>query len=118
MPFLSFTPPLSQLRFSADSICGTSDADRAARHAAIDGLRNDGAFTPPSVRGTFVLPSNIGGAHWGGVAVDPVRQIAVVPVNRIAAVVQLIPREQFDHERAMTEDKRLGRDYEIGRAHV
>jgi quinoprotein glucose dehydrogenase len=37
------------------------------------------------------VPSNIGGAHWGGVAFDPVRQIVVVPVNRLAAMVQLIP---------------------------
>ena len=29
------------------------------------------------------MPSNIGGAHWGGVAYEPARQIAVVPVNRI-----------------------------------
>jgi quinoprotein glucose dehydrogenase len=59
-----------------------------------------------------VLPSNIGGAHWGGVAVDPERQIAVVPVNRVAAVVQLIPREGFDLKRARTDDERLGHDYE------
>src|SRR5437773_209460 len=108
-PFTAVTPPLSPQRFSTDSVWGTSDAERAACHAAIDGLRNEGIFTPPSVRGTFVMPSNIGGAHWGGVAVDPVRQIAVLPVNRIAAVVQLIPREQFDHAAAMADDKRLGR---------
>ena len=111
-PFTAVTPPLSPHRFSKDSVWGTSDADRAACHAAIDGLRNEGIFTPPSVRGTFVLPLNIGGAHWGGVAVDPVRQIAVVPVNRLGAVVQLIPRESFHHEQAMAEDKRLGHDYE------
>jgi quinoprotein glucose dehydrogenase len=111
-PFTAVTPPLSPHRFSMDRVWGTSDADRTACHAAIDGLRNEGIFTPPSVRGTFVLPSNIGGAHWGGVAVDPVRQIAVVPVNRLGAVVQLIPREGFHHEQAMAEDKRLGRDYE------
>jgi len=111
-PFPKVIAPLSPNRFTLEQVWGVTDADRAACHAAIDSLRNEGIFTPPSVRGTFVLPSNIGGAHWGGVAVDPVRQIAVVPVNRIAAVVQLIPREQFDHERAMTEDKRLGRDYE------
>ena len=111
-PFTAMTPPLSPHRFSVDSIWGTSDADRAACHAAIDGLRNEGIFTPPSVRGTFVMPSNIGGAHWGGVAVDPVRQIAVVPVNRIGAVVQLIPRGDFNHVQAMAEDKRLGHDYE------
>jgi quinoprotein glucose dehydrogenase len=111
-PFTVVTPPLSPHRFTKDSVWGTSEADRAACHAAIDSLRNEGIFTPPSVRGTLAMPSNIGGAHWGGVAVDPVRQIAVVPVNRIAAVVQLIPREQFEHARAMAEDKRLGRDYE------
>src|SRR5256712_6833215 len=111
-PFTAVTPPLSPHRFSTDSVWGMSDADRADCHAAIDGLRNEGIFTPPSVRGTFVMPSNIGGAHWGGVAVDPVRQIAVVPVNRVAAVVQLIPREQFHHEQAMAEGKRPGREYE------
>src|SRR3989442_900863 len=111
-PFTAVTPPLSPHQFSTDSVWGMSDADRAACHAAIDGLRNEGIFTPPSVRGPFVMPSNIGGAHWGGVAVDPGRQIAVVPVNRVAAVVQLIPREQFNHEQAMADDKRLGRDYE------
>src|SRR5437016_6889886 len=111
-PFTAVTPPLSPQRFSPDSIWGTSEADRAACHAAIDSLRNEGIFTPPSVRGTFVMPSNIGGAHWGGVAVDPARQRAGVPVNRIAAVVQLIPREDSHDEQAMAEDKRLGRDYE------
>ncbi len=109
------TPPLSPHRLSVDQVWGASDADRAACHAAIDGLRNEGIFTPPSTQGTLVMPSNIGGAHWGGVAVDPVRQIAVVPVNRIAAVVQLIPRDSFDHARAMAEDKKLGRDYEYNR---
>ena len=111
-PFTALTPPLSPHRFTKDSVWGSTEADRAACHAAIDGLRNEGIFTPPSVRGTFVLPSNIGGAHWGGVAVDPIRAIAVVPVNRIGAVVQLIPREGFDHAAAMADDRRLGREYE------
>jgi quinoprotein glucose dehydrogenase len=61
-------------------------------------LRNEGIFTPPSRRGTLVLPSNIGGAHWGGVAVDPARQLAVVPVNTVAAVVQLLPRDSLGAE--------------------
>ena len=28
-------------------------------------------FTPPSLRGTFMRPSNTGGANWGGAAFDP-----------------------------------------------
>jgi quinoprotein glucose dehydrogenase len=58
------------------------------------------------------MPSNIGGAHWGGVAVDPVRQLAIVPVNRVAAVVQLIPRARYHETTAMKEDMRLKREYE------
>ena len=106
------TPPLSPHRFTVDEVWGVTDADRAACRAAIEGLRNEGIFTPPSMRGTLVLPSNIGGAHWGGVAIDPVRQIAVVPVNRIAAMVQLIPREGFDLARTRAAEQRLGDDYE------
>jgi quinoprotein glucose dehydrogenase len=116
-PFTAVTPPLSPHRFTPDQVWGLTDSDRAACHAAIDGLRNEGIFTPPSVKGTLVMPSNIGGAHWGGLAVDPVRQIAVVPVNRIAAMVQLIPREGFDRERARAEDQRLGHDYEYNGMH-
>jgi quinoprotein glucose dehydrogenase len=111
-PFTTVIAPLSPHRFTTDQVWGPTDADRAACHAAIDGLRNEGIFTPPSTRGTLVFPSSIGGAHWGGLAVDPVRQIAVVPVNRVAVMVQLFPRASFDRERSRTEDQRLGHDYE------
>jgi quinoprotein glucose dehydrogenase len=111
-PFTAVTPPLSPHRLTVEQVWGASDADRDACRAAIEGLRNEGIFTPPSVKGTFVLPSNIGGAHWGGVAVDPQQQLAIVPVNRVAAVVQLIPREGFDLERSRKDDARLGHEYE------
>lgn len=111
-PFTVVTPPLSPHRLTVSEVWGPSEADRAACREVIERLRNDGIFTPPSVQGTLVLPSNIGGAHWGGVAIDPVRQIAVVPVNRIAAMVQLIPRDTFDRERARAEDQRLGQEFE------
>src|SRR5690606_12863574 len=73
--------------------------------------------TPPSTRGSLVLPSNIGGAHWGGLAWDPVRRIAVVPVNRIAAEVQLIPRDSIDFDAAERESDRLGLGYEYNVMH-
>ena len=116
-PFTVVTPPLSPQRFTLDEVWGISEADRAACRAAMQGLRNDGIFTPPSVRGTVVMPSNIGGAHWGGVAIDLVRQIAVVPVNRVAAMVQLLPREGFDLKKARAEEQRLGDDYEYNLMH-
>lgn len=33
--------------------------------------RNEGLFTPPSIRGTIQMPGNNGGANWGSSAVDP-----------------------------------------------
>jgi quinoprotein glucose dehydrogenase len=61
------------------------------------------------------MPSNIGGAHWGGVAIDPQRSLAVVPVNRLAAMVELIPREGFDLAAARRSERRLGDDFEYNR---
>lgn len=98
-PFSSL-PTLSPDRVSAENAWGVTRWDRMRCRDAMATLRNDGIFTPPSLEGTLVVPSNIGGAHWGGVAYDPERQIVVVPVNRIAGVVQLIPRERHDPARA------------------
>jgi quinoprotein glucose dehydrogenase len=58
------------------------------------------------------MPSPIGGGHWGGMAIDPVRQLAVIPVNRLAGMVQLIPRETFDIKKARAQEQRLGDDYQ------
>ena len=65
-------------------------------------------FTPPSLEGTLVLPSNVGGAHWGGLAFDPLRQIAVVPVNRLAAMVQLIPAQNANLDSLREQRSRIG----------
>lgn len=95
-PFNTVLPPLSPQRLTADDAYGVGPSDRGACRARIAALRNEGPFTPPSERGTFVYPSSIGGAHWGGVTFDPVRQIVVTPVNRIPIEVRLIRRERFD----------------------
>jgi len=57
------------------------------------------------------VPSNVGGAHWGGVAYDPTRHIVVVPVNRLAAFVQLIPLDRFDSAEAVQNSGRLDDQY-------
>src|SRR3954471_1063917 len=106
-PFSSL-PPLSPHRWdgqSPDSSC----------QALTRGLRNEGIFTPPSLEGTIVVPSNIGGAHWGGVAFDPVRHIAVVPVNRLAAAVQLIPLAGVKLDTLRESRSRMGYDYTVMR---
>jgi quinoprotein glucose dehydrogenase len=109
------TMPLSPLAFSRKDIAeGISDpALREQCLAALYKLRNDGPFTPPSERGSLVVPSNIGGAHWGGVAYDPQSEVIVVPTNSVAAVVTLIPREAQEAQRAAdgAAGERIGLEY-------
>ncbi|MQA89076.1 MAG: PQQ-binding-like beta-propeller repeat protein [Gemmatimonas sp.] len=111
-PFTAGLRPLSPHSLSVSDVWGPTTEDREACREMIEPLRNEGIFTPPDTAGTLVIPSNIGGAHWGGVAWDPERRIAVVPVNRVAAEVQLIPRESIDIQEARAESDRLGLGYE------
>lgn len=111
-PFTSAIAPLSPHRLGPEDVWAVDEEDMAACRAMIEPLRNDGIFTPPDTSGTLVLPSNIGGAHWGGLAWDPERRIAVVPVNRVAAEVQLIRRDDVDLREARAESERLNLGYE------
>src|SRR4030095_9555755 len=101
-------------RFSVDQVFGLSPEARTACRQIISGLRNDGIFTPPSLEGTLVMPARIGGAHWGGVAADEQAGIVVIPVNRVAEMVQLIPAQDFDLRAARRESDRLGDGFEYG----
>ncbi|MDQ6690721.1 MAG: pyrroloquinoline quinone-dependent dehydrogenase, partial [Gemmatimonadota bacterium] len=105
-------PPLSPQRLGLDDVWGPTATDRTACRARFNELRNDGVFTPPSTRGSLIIPANVGGAHWGGVAYDPVGALVVVPVNRIAAVITLIPRAQFEARGDMVMgQERIGTEY-------
>jgi len=110
-PFNTVIPALSPQSLSLDSVWGPTAADRDACLAQIRPLKNEGVYTPPSVEGTLAVPSNVGGAHWGGLTFDPVHHLAIVPVNRIAAYIQLIPLEKLDTLEMRQNQSRLGDQY-------
>jgi quinoprotein glucose dehydrogenase len=62
--------------------------------AKVESLRNEGLFTPPSLRGTIAFPGNVGGVNWGGAVWDPARNLLIANTNRVAAIMKLIPREE------------------------
>jgi quinoprotein glucose dehydrogenase len=96
-PF-STLPALSPWTLSADQAFGLTPESRAVCSEQIRALRNEGIFTPPSQRGTLAMPSNIGGAHWGGVAWDREHELAIIPVNTIAAFVRLLDTTGLDYD--------------------
>src|SRR5690606_40961728 len=73
LPISTRTPPLSPHAFSSDDAWGPSETDRAVCEEMLGSLTGGAIFSPPSRQGALITPSNIGGAHWGGVAIDRVR---------------------------------------------
>ena len=55
-------------------------------------LRYEGPFTPPSEQGTLVFPGNLGMFEWGGISVDPGRQLAIANPMALPFVSRLVPR--------------------------
>lgn len=111
-PIPAWSPMVPQ-RLTAADAWGPTPEMRQWCAQKIESLRNDGLFTPPSFRGSISFPGNIGGVNWGGAAWDPVRNLLISNTNRIAAVVQLIPREDlqaaFDHPNEMALGGEFGR---------
>src|SRR5690606_9491616 len=93
-------PPLAAQRLRPEDAWGLTPWDRGRCRDAIAALRHEGLFTPPSLEGTLVYPGYAGGTNWGGVAIDPVRRLAVLSVSNLPFFVRLIPRADFDREKA------------------
>jgi quinoprotein glucose dehydrogenase len=92
------TQPFSQLTFRPEKqltgadMWGATIFDQLACRILFHRMRYEGTFTPPSLQGTLVFPGNLGMFEWGGIAVDPVRQIAIANPIAIPFVSQLLPR--------------------------
>jgi quinoprotein glucose dehydrogenase len=110
-PFPTAPRPIVPSKLKPDDAYGIDDEGRAACRALIASLRSDGMFTPPSVRGTLEVPGNIGGMHWGGMSYDPARHILVANTNRLAAMVRLIPRADYEADRTHSKGERIFGEY-------
>jgi quinoprotein glucose dehydrogenase len=94
-PFPLAPPALAPQRVSPDDAWGITPEERDACRKELQGLRNEGIFTPPSLQGALAIPGNVGGMTWSGYAFDPRRNLLVVNTNNFPTKVKLIPRDQF-----------------------
>jgi quinoprotein glucose dehydrogenase len=88
-PVPTAPPALVPQRLDADRLHAPTPEHLAACRDQLATLRNDGLFTPPSLRGSIHHPGAGGGANWSGATWDPARQLLVVPVQNLAMIVQL-----------------------------
>ena len=86
---LSYEPPKLQPR----DLWGATFIDQMMCHIQFHSLRYEGRYTPPSTQGSLIHPGNFGVFNWGGVAVDPVRQMVFSTPAYLAFTSTLIPRE-------------------------
>ena len=98
-PFPIAPASLARTALRADEAWGLNDEDRNWCRRTIEGLRADGIFTPPSLKGTLVIPGNVGGIAWGGLAHDREAGLLIAPVNNLAAEVRLVERQGEAAER-------------------
>jgi len=98
-PFPSKPASLVPQRVTEADLWGKDAEELEACRRMFRALRNEGPFTPPSINGSLQVPGNIGGLHWGGLAWDATHRLLIAPVNRLPAVVHLIPSAQFREAR-------------------
>lgn len=106
--FTSPTQPASSVSFRPEPLTGrdmwgATLLDQLACRIAFHKLNYEGTFTPPSTNGTLVYPGNFGTFNWGGVAVDPERQILFGMPVYLAFTSQMFPRPD-DTTRVVTEE--------------
>ncbi|MEF2073974.1 glucose/quinate/shikimate family membrane-bound PQQ-dependent dehydrogenase [Consotaella aegiceratis] len=86
---LSYDPP----RLTGADMWGATMFDQLVCRIRFHQYRYEGRFTPPSEQGSLIYPGNFGVFNWGGIAVDPQRQVAFTTPTYLAFTSQLVPRE-------------------------
>jgi len=96
--------------FSPDDAWGKDAQERQWCADKIKATRFGDIYTPPSLQGTLVFPSNVGGVNWGSAAYDPQRHLLFADTNRLPIFVKLIPRDDLAeaHKNASESDRLHG----------
>lgn len=89
-PFPTAPPPFARQKFTADDINPfIPEEERASLRDRILSSRNEGVYTPPSLRGTIEMPGHNGGGNWGGAAVDPSAGLLYVQSKELPTYIKL-----------------------------
>jgi quinoprotein glucose dehydrogenase len=101
-PIPTWPQPYARQSFTAADINPLlPEADQAKLRELLKTARNEGLFTPPSLRGTISMPGHNGGANWGNVAVDPQHQRLFVVSRELPLLIKLNPDNRPEAAAAM-----------------
>ncbi len=95
-PFPTRPAAFAKQAFSTDDVIDWTPELRARALAQVSQYRIGAIFTPPSREGTILMPGLIGGAGWGGAAVDPETRVLYVKATNWPWVIRLRGPEASD----------------------
>jgi quinoprotein glucose dehydrogenase len=90
-PFPTAPPPFAVQKMTVDDIDPyiLTPEERAHWTEVISEARNEGIFTPPSMRDTVQMPGNEGGANWGTTSANPSKGLVYVMTLNQPAVLKM-----------------------------
>ena len=106
-PFPVAPRPLAPTRIKPADAFGLTFWDRGKCHDMIAAARANGLYTPPSTRGSILYPFTGGGTNWGGLAFDPVHDVAYVNTSSAMHLVTLFPAGEYHAMREKYPDKEV-----------
>ena len=88
-PFPTRPPAFEEQGVTLDDAFDLTPELKAEAQAEMKKYRLGPIFTPPSLQGTFMRPGVIGGANWGGGALEPATGILYVKSSSTPAIARL-----------------------------
>lgn len=93
-PFPVKPEPLHQLGLQPEDAWGLTFWDRGECRKKLESMHTGSLYIPPSLEGTVLYPSNLGGNNWGAPAVDPGRKIMVTNTKHFPIELKLAPQAE------------------------
>jgi len=93
-PFPTRPAPFEPQGISEDKLIDFTPALRAEAIEIMNKFEYGELYTPPSLKGTIVLPGWAGGANWSGAAFDPKSALLYIPSRTAPIVVQIVEPDE------------------------
>jgi glucose dehydrogenase len=91
-PIPTLPPPFARQSFTEKDINPYLTADeQASVREVLKNSRNEGVFTPPSIKGSVELPGHNGGANWGSSAIDPTKGTFYIVSKELPTFLRIVP---------------------------
>jgi quinoprotein glucose dehydrogenase len=91
-PIPTMPPPFARQSFTEKDINPYLSADeQAALKELLKNSRNEGVFTPPSMKGSIEMPGHNGGANWGSSAINPTKGTFYIASKELPTFLRIVP---------------------------